>query len=82
MEITPVQSEDGSWAVNYRVIDASRLKVNAKYTASLKVTPKGKAANVNPQTLNVTLTVKRYYLFANSFVRQSDVQQYKRRLIS
>ena len=59
MGITPVQNEDGSWKVTYRVIDASRLKVNAKYTVSLKVTPNGNGTNIKSQTLNVALTVKR-----------------------
>ena len=54
-----VQNADGSWTVDYEIVRASRLKVNKSYKVAFAVTPEGNAANKAPQTLTVTLKVKR-----------------------
>ena len=50
---------DGSYVVNYQVINSTKLKANASYKLSLAVTPEGNATNKAPQSFTVTLKVRR-----------------------
>ncbi|MBQ6929505.1 MAG: hypothetical protein IJN27_07025, partial [Oscillospiraceae bacterium] len=50
---------DGTWTIDYEVTRASLLKNGKSYKLVLSVTPEGNATNKAPQTLNVTLKVKR-----------------------
>lgn len=54
-----IQTDDGNWKVNYRVLDASKLKANATYKMTFEITPEGNGEGVKPQTFTVTLKVKR-----------------------
>ncbi|MBQ3008939.1 MAG: hypothetical protein IJD80_05055, partial [Oscillospiraceae bacterium] len=49
----------GIWTIFYTVEDASLLKVNGSYKLALAVTPYGNATDKAPQTVNITLKVKR-----------------------
>ena len=52
-------NEDGSWQVSYRVNKAAKVKVNKTYKVAFEIIPEGNGENVKPQTLTVTLKVKR-----------------------
>jgi len=57
--ISDTPNPDGSWDVNYTLINASKVKVNRTYKLALKVMPEGGDETVKPTVVNVTLKVKR-----------------------
>ena len=59
LDYTISQNPDGSWKVSYTVERAALLKAGKSYKLAFAITPEGNATNKAPQTLSVTLKIKR-----------------------
>ena len=59
MEFNVVCNDQGVYTIDYTVVNKSKLKADKSYKLALKVTPQGNGANKAPQTVYVTLKVKR-----------------------